>query len=261
VQNAAKPIDADHPDYVSALARGLEVIRAFGEGHERMTVSDLARITGLARATVRRSLLTLHALGYIASDGKYFSLTPSILSLGFSYLGATPLPRIVQPALESLSETLQESCSVSVLDGHEIVYVARSATRRIMSVGLAVGSRLPAYCSSMGRVLLAFQTRAVMDEVLAVTPLLTLTPHTLTDPDKIRSVLHRVRGQGYCLVDQELEIGLMSLAVPVRNASGKVVAAMNISVQAGRMSPADLIAKCLPLLQQAAAGVAPALVN
>ncbi|MFN3390967.1 MAG: IclR family transcriptional regulator [Meiothermus ruber] len=245
--------------FVEALARGLAVMRSFDQQHERLTISEVARRTELNRATARRFLLTLQALGYVASDGKFFWLTPKVLSLGHAYLSSTPLPRLLQPVLEQVSEELHESCSASILEDGEIVYIARAATRRVISIGLGVGSRLPAYCTSMGRVLLAAleadQLRAYLDS----TPLLPLTPHTLTDPVRLRAELERVRAQGYALVDQELELGLRSIAVPVRNARGRVLAAMNVGVQAGRVSQEEMLERFLPVLQRAAQGLTPLL--
>lgn len=253
------PITPQDPSYISALARGLAVIRAFGQGRERLTLADIARSTELPRATVRRSLLTLQSLGYVATDGKHFMLTPGVLSLGYAYLSSTPLPRAIQPTLESVSERTNESSSAAILDGAEIVYVARAATRRIMSVGLSAGSRLPAYCSSLGRVLLAALPDAEARALLALIEPRKLTPRTQTDRERLIDVLHQVRADGFCLVDQELEIGLRSIAVPVRNASGQVIAAMNVSAQAGRVSCEDLRREALPVLLQAAESVRPAL--
>jgi IclR family pca regulon transcriptional regulator len=253
---------AESPDegfFVEALARGLAVIRSFDQEHERLTISEVARLAGLSRATARRSLLTLSALGYVGTNGKHFWLTPKILSLGHAYLSSTPLPRLLQPVLERVSEETGESCSASILEGGEIVYIARAATRRIISVGLGVGSRLPAYCTSMGRVLLAALEPAELEAYLERTPLRPLTPHTLTDPHLLRQELARVREKGYALVDQELELGLRSIAVPVHNARGKVLAAMNIGVQAGRVSQAELIDNLLPVLRRAARSLVPLL--
>ncbi|MBO1437408.1 IclR family transcriptional regulator C-terminal domain-containing protein [Meiothermus sp. CFH 77666] len=244
--------------FVEALARGLSVIRCFDQAHERLTISEVARLTGLTRATARRSLLTLSALGYMATDGKQFWLTPKILSLGHAYLSSTPLPRLLQPVLEEVSGQLHESCSASILDGEEIVYIARAATRRVISVGLGVGSRLPAYCTSMGRVLLAALAPGALEAYLARARLEPLTPYTLTDPTRLWQELAKVRAQGYALVDQELELGLRSLAVPVQNARGQVLAAMNIGVQAGRVSREELLGM-LPVLRQAAASLVPLL--
>lgn len=245
--------------FVEALARGLAVIRSFDQQHERLTISEVARRTELNRATARRFLLTLQALGYIASDGKYFWLTPKVLSLGHAYLSSTPLPRLLQPVLERVSEELHESCSASILEDQEIVYIARAATRRVISIGLGVGSRLPAYCTSMGRVLLAALDNKLLEAYLEETPLKRLTPYTLTDPALLRAELERVRVQGYALVDQELELGLRSIAVPVRNARGRVLAAMNVGVQAGRVSKAEMLERFLPVLQSAAQSLTPLL--
>lgn len=245
--------------FVDALARGLATIRCFDEAHPRLSISEVARLTGLSRATARRSLLTLSTLGYMASDGKYFWLSPKILSLGHAYLSSTPLPRILQPALEQVSERTHESCSASILEGGEIVYIARSATRRIISVGLGVGSRLPAYCTSMGRVLLAALEPSQLEAYLSQTPLLALTPHTLTDPQLLRKELGQVRQQGYALVDQELELGLRSVSVPLKNSRGKVLAAINIGAQAGRVSQAEMVHNLLPVLREAARSLTPLL--
>jgi IclR family pca regulon transcriptional regulator len=250
---------ADEGSFVEALARGLAVIRCFDQDHERLTISEVARLAQLTRATARRSLLTLNALGYVATDGKRFWLTPKILSLGHAYLSSTPLPRLLQPVLEQVSEQTHESCSASILEGGEIVYIARAATRRVISVGLGVGSRLPAYCTSMGRVLLAALEPAQLEAYLERTPLRPLTPYTLTDPQLLRQELARVREGGYALVDQELELGLRSIAVPVKNARGRVLAAMNIGVQAGRVSQAEMIGHLLPVLRQAAQSLTPLL--
>ena len=257
---APVPITPQDPSFISALARGLAVIRAFGAGRERLTLADISRTTDLPRATVRRSLLTLQALGYVASDGKHFMLTPGVLSLGYAYLSSTPLPRAIQPTLEMVSEKTNESSSCAILDGGEIVYVARAATRRIMSVGLSTGSRLPAYCSSLGRVLLAALPEREARALLTQMDRRKLTAHTLTDVDALMQAVARVRQDGFCLVDEELEIGLRSIAVPVRNAAGQVIAAMNVSAQAGRVSRDDLAKDILPVLQGAAESVRPALI-
>jgi IclR family pca regulon transcriptional regulator len=251
----------DDPSFVGAFARGLAVIRAFDAGHEALSLADISRSTGLPRATVRRSLLTLQVLGYATSDGKLFRLTPRILALGYAYLASTPLTRVLQPVLEEVSGRIHESCSASTLDDTEIVYVARSATKRIMSVGLAVGSRLPAYCTSMGRVLLAAEPRERAREIIARSAIRKLTAHTLTDPAALEAELDKVAEQGFCVVDQELEVGLRSIAVPIRSAAGHVLAAMNVSAQAGRVSAADLVATVLPVLRDAAESVRPSLVN
>jgi IclR family transcriptional regulator, pca regulon regulatory protein len=254
-------IDEDDPSYVGALARGISVIRAFDANRASMTLAEAAKATALPRATVRRSLLTLQALGYVASDGKQFRLTPRILSLGYAYLASTPMARVLQPALETVSERTRESCSASTLDGPEIVYVARAATKRIMSVGLAVGSRLPAYCTSMGRVLLAAEDPDRARAILASSDRKALSPHTVTDLDALMGILEVVRRQGYSLVDEELEVGLRSVAVPIVNSGGRVMAAMNVSAQAGRVSSGELLQGVLPVLRDQAARVRSSLVG
>ena len=247
------------PSFVEAFARGLSVIRAFGAGRDHMTLSEIAKVTDLPRATVRRALFTLVALGYACDDGRQFRLTPRILSLGHAYLSSTPLPGLLQPALESVSEMTRESCSASILDGTDIVYVARSATKRIMSVGLNVGSRLPAYCTSMGRVLLAAEPVERQKILLQQSKPTALTDRTVTDPARLLTELAKVRAQGYAYVDQELEIGLRSIAVPVCNTAGAVVAAINISTQASRMDEASIHAKIREALLQAAQSITPSL--
>lgn len=235
-------------DFVGGLARGLKVIECFDDEHERMTISEVAALSGLTRAAARRSLLTLCRLGYAQTDGRSFALTPRILRLGYAFLESTSLPQLFQPFLEHLSEQLQESCSASVRDGDQLVYIARSATRRIVSVGLAVGSRLPLYCTSMGRVLLAGLPQDETARILTAQPLRRLTPFTETRPDRLMAAIEEVREKGYALINQEMEVGLISIAVPVYNSMGEVVAALNAGAQAQRMTAEDMVAKCLPRL-------------
>ena len=244
-----------NPSYVEAFARGLRVIRSFGEGRETMTLADIAKLTDLPRATVRRSLFTLGQLGYVIDDGRQFRLTPKVLSLGYAYLSSTPLPRVILPALEMVSEQVRESCSAAILDGPDIVYIARSATKRIMSVGLAVGSRLPAYCTSLGRALLAYEPVERQQAILATSLLKPLTPKTVTDPQTLLGIFQQVAHQGYAFVDEELELGLRSIAVPVTNATGHVVAAINISTQASRLSEETMCTSLRLALVQAAQSV------
>jgi IclR family pca regulon transcriptional regulator len=215
--------------FVQSLARGLSVITAFDADHPAMTLSEIAGRTGLSRATARRFLHTLVELGYVRFDGKQFALTPRVLRLGTAYLSGLGLPQLVQPHLEQLSARLGESTSAAVLDGDEIVYVARVATRRIMTVGITVGTRFPAYATSMGRVLLAGLPSAALDDYLARASFDPLTGRTLHDASSLRAELDRVRAQGWALVDQELEAGLRSVAAPLRDAEDRVVAAINVS--------------------------------
>lgn len=242
-------------DFIGGFAKGLKVIEAFGETRPRLTITDISKETGLDRATARRCLLTLAELGYAAYDGKFFELTPRILRLGHAYLSATPLPRLVQPYLDRLSETVGQSASVSVLDGAEIVYVARAAQKRVMSINLMPGSRLPAYCASMGRVLLAALSEAEARAILAVSDLQANTPFTKTDPDVLMEEFSRVRRAGYALIDQELEIGLRSVAVPLENARGRVVAALNISAPAAHAAAEDMVQRYLPAMREVQAAL------
>lgn len=237
-------------DYIAGIAKGLSVIEAFDQTRDKLTIADVAKLTGMQRATARRCLLTLTKLGYADFDGKFFRLTPRVLRLGYAYLSSAPLPQVLQPFLEKLSEATHESSSASTLDGAEIVYVARAAQRRIMSIGLGIGSRLPAYCTSMGRVLLAYLDPASLDRVLAEFPPKPLTSFTIIDPTRLREIIAVVRTTGYSVVDQELEIGLRSIAVPVFNMKGSVIAAMNVSVQAGRMSAPEMVDTLLPELRK-----------
>ena len=206
----------------------------------------------MSRAAARRCLHTLAVLGYVDGGSGGYRLAPKVLSLGYAYLHTASVPRVAQPVLERLAERLHESCSLTVLDGDEIVYVARAATRRILSVGLSVGSRLPAYCTSMGRVLLAFCGDAEISAYLARVKPVRHTRHTIVDRTTLRAELARVRAAGYALVDQELEIGLRSLAVPVRRLDQSVVAAMNVGVQATRVDRGTMVREYLPVLRAAA---------
>jgi IclR family pca regulon transcriptional regulator len=239
-------------DVVGGLEKGLAVIEAFDERRVRLSLSEVAQITGITRAAARRYLLTLTKLGYAEYDGKFFSLTPKILRLGYAYLSSMTLPTRVQPFLERISEKLHESSSAAVLDDVEVVYIARAATRRIMSIGLAVGSRLPAYCTSLGRVLLAYREPAWLDAYFERVTLKRLTPKTVVSEKGIRDALARVREQGYALVEEELELGLRSLSVPVFGTNGRLACAINVSVQTGRTSAEELVAEANPVLQAAA---------
>ena len=240
--------DGRDADVIGGFAKGLRVIEAFDRDSARLSISDVARLTGLERATARRCLLTLVRTGYADFDGKFFTLTPRVLRLGYAYLAATPLPRIVQPFLEQISEETREACSASILDGTEIVYVARAAQRRVMSIGLNVGSRLPAYCASMGRVLLAALPEAEARARLEAMDRVRLTPRTRIDVDELMAELARVRRDGYALIDQELEEGLRSIAVPIEDRHGRVVAAMNVGCQAARVEIAAMVERYLPPL-------------
>lgn len=240
------------PDFMTSLARGLHVIRAFSGVDRRLTIADVSRATGLTRAVVRRCLYTLRELGYAATDGRTYSLQPRILNLGYAYLSTAPIPIAAQPVLEELSEHLGEATSVAVLDDGAVVYVARAATRRIMAVNLGVGSRLPAYCTSLGRVLLAAMQPEQASQELSKYELVAHTRFTVTSRRRVEEILAEARAEGYAVNDQELEIGLRAIAVPVRNVVGTTVAAMNVSAQASRVTRRELLEKGLPLLRAAA---------
>jgi IclR family pca regulon transcriptional regulator len=248
-----------NPDFVLSLARGLTVIEAFQDRPDGVTVGDVAVRTGLSRAAVRRLLITLELLGYASHNGPVYRLSSRALRLGFSFLSSSSLSAMAQPILEEISAAIHESSSLSMLEGDEIVYLARSATRRVMSVGLSVGSRLPAYCTSMGRVMLAAMPQQDLDSYMARVKLEARTPKSITKKARFAAELGRVRRQGYALVDEELEVGLRSLAVPVRSGSGKVVAAMNTGVQAARSTAQEMIDRFLPVLRDGAERLALAL--
>jgi IclR family transcriptional regulator, pca regulon regulatory protein len=227
-------------DLLGSFAKGLSVIEAFSADRPRLTIAEASAITDLDRATARRCLLTLTELGYADFDGKNFSLTPRILRLGTSCLAAMPLPRIVQPLLDKLSTDIGQSTSVSILDNSEIVYVARAAQQRLMSINLMAGSRLPASCTSMGRVLLASLPDADIRKLLKKHPPAKHTPRSVTSSDKIMQLIGRVRREGFAIVDQEIEIGLRSIAVPLYDARGRTVAALNVGVAAVQDSADEL---------------------
>ncbi|WP_194409781.1 IclR family transcriptional regulator domain-containing protein [Microbacterium cremeum] len=235
-------------DFVQSLARGLAVIRAFDGEHSELTLSDVARRAGIPRAAAGRFLRTLERLGYVRADDRFFALTPRVLELGFSYLSSLSLPEIVQPHLERLSRDVDESVSAAVLDGGDIVYIARVPTRRIMSVRITIGTRFPAYATSMGRVLLAGMPDAALEALLPASGLPSLTERTVTDPHELRREVERVREQGWALVDGELEPGLRSVAAPVRGRRGEVVAAVNVSTSATRDTVDHVVAEYLPRL-------------
>ncbi|KEI43970.1 IclR family transcriptional regulator [Saccharopolyspora rectivirgula] len=250
-----EPASSPGGEYVQSLARGLMVIRAFNESHPEMTLSEVARETGMSRAAARRFLHTLVHLGYVWTDGRVFALTPRVLELGFAYLSSVSLPEIAQPYLERLVSEVHESASVSVLDGTDIVYVARVPTSRIMTVSINIGTRFPAYATSMGKVLLAHMSPEELQRYLQRVRLRPLGPHTTTKPEELQQELAAIREQGWALVDQELEVGLRSIAAPIRDRTGKVVAAANISTHASRTSPEEARGKLLPHLLETVARI------
>ena len=251
----------DNRDYVSSLARGLEILRAFSRTRKRMTLSEVAANTGMTRAAARRFLLTLVREGYAETDGKLFDLTPQVLELGFSVISSIGIWDVAAPFIERLSEEIEESVSAAVLDGPEVVYVAGKQFHRVISVGVTVGSRLPAHCTATGRVLLALRPQSEWDAMLKSLDFSKGTSRTVTNRTALRKVLTDVRAKGWSMVDQELEIGLLSIAVPLLRRSGEVAGAINVGVPSLRATPADLVEKYLPPLQETAAKITASLVQ
>lgn len=246
-------------DIIHGLIRGLAVIECFDEAHGRMSITEVAERTGLERATARRCLLTLVHLGYATYDGKFFQLTPRVLNLGHSYLATTPLPRLIQPFLDELSHATAESTAAAVLEGTDILYIARASTRRVMSINLAAGARLPAYCTSMGRALLAALPKAEARDILERSDLVAYTERTKAELATIETELAVVAAQGFAVIDQELELGLCSIAVPLFDQTGRVVAAINVGAQTARAPTSRMIAHFLPLMRKLQAEMRPLL--
>ena len=238
-------------DFVQSLQRGLAVIRAFDAENPTLTLSDVARSTGLARAAARRFLLTLVDLGYIRVDGRQFRLSPQVLELGRAYLSGLRIPQIALPHLRDVTEELRESSSLAVLDGTDIVYVAHAPAKRILSITIDIGTRDPAFATSLGRVLLAGQDDDWLDDYLATIELPTITPRTINTPEKLRAELMRIRRQGWALVDQELEEGLCAIAAPIHDEHGNVAAAANLAVHASRWNNDAIRTTLLPRLLEA----------
>ncbi|WP_334659359.1 IclR family transcriptional regulator domain-containing protein [Klebsiella aerogenes] len=245
---------AEHdPNFMLSLARGLEVLNAFTPQRQRLTISQLSQKTQISRAAVRRCLYTLAALGMVHSpDGRSYELLPRVPAVGHAYLAGTPLAKVAQTALDNLGKTLGESCSAATLDGDNVLYIARAAVNNLLSVDLGRGSRLPAWTTSMGRVLLSALPEEQLEVTLSRAHLMRYTPHTLCDPTALRAEIAKVRMQGYALADRQIEVGLCSLAVPLLSRSGQVVAALNVGVPASSMSAAALKEKALAPLRRAA---------
>jgi IclR family pca regulon transcriptional regulator len=242
------------PNFMTSLARGLAVIRGFSQQRRRLSIAQLSLRTGIPRAAVRRCLYTLEKLGYVGSeDDRTFALRPQILALGHAYLSSVPLVTAAQPILDQISAATHESCSIAIMDGDDILYVARSSSStRIMSIDLGIGSRLPAHCTSMGRVLLAGLPRDDLAAYLRRVKLTPFTARTLVSRDRFGETIEEIREKGYAVVDQELEIGLRSIAVPISDYRARVAAAINISVQAPRVSVSEMERSLLPPLRKAA---------
>jgi IclR family pca regulon transcriptional regulator len=238
--------------FLQSFAKGLSVITAFGPETPAMTLSEVAAKTRLTRAGARRILLTLQTLGYVGYDRRNFFLTPKILDLGYSYLSTRPLWDLAEPHMQEVADQVHESCSASVLEGTDIVYVLRVPTKKIMAIRLSIGTRLPAWCTSMGRVLLGGLDEESMNAVLSSSDLKPFTSRTVTDRKKLKQIIREDHSRGWSLVNQELEDGLLSLSVPIVDRSDRIVAAMNVSGHATRTSPAEAVKTFLPVLRQAA---------
>lgn len=253
---------ADHPDnaleddnllpakrdLIAGLEKGLQVIEAFDQERSRLSIAEVAQRTGLTRAAARRYLITLVYLGYMRQEQKLFSLTPMVLRLGQSYLHSARLPRIIQPLLYRLAHSVEEAASAGVLDHDQLVCIAAVSAGRLVSTTLQPGTRVPAMCTANGRVLLAHLPQSEMEDLLARWQPEAITSHTIVNKERMALEIARIRQQGYALVDQELELGLRTMAVPLRNFRGEVVAAMNISVHAARMQLDDMVGRYLPAM-------------
>jgi IclR family pca regulon transcriptional regulator len=242
-------------EFVKSLERGLAVIQAFGANRSKLSLTEVAKLTGMTRAAARRYLLSLRSMGYVGSDGKLFWLEPRVLNLGYSYLSSVNWIDFAQPILHQVTDRLNESCSASVLDGLEIVYVARSQASRIMSINLGIGTRLPAVVTSMGRVLLAALSPEALERALKAVSLRSYTDKTVTSLGEIRAILETARENKYAYVDQELESGLRSIAVPILGSEGQIIAALNVSAQAARVKKSEMVGRYLDTLREAASKI------
>ncbi len=237
-------------DLIAGLEKGLAVIEAFDQERPRLSITEVAERTGLTRAAARRYLITLAHLGYVQQDRKLFALCPKVLRLGQSYMHSARLPRVIQPQLQKLAQSLHEASSAGVLDDDDVISLAAASAGRVVSATVQAGTRVRAYCTSNGRVLVAALPDDAMDAWLSRQSLQALTPHTITQPERLRVELLRIRQNGYAMVDQELELGLRTIAVPLKNYRGDTVAAINVSVHATRMQMGQLVEQCLPALLQ-----------
>ncbi|MDB5655479.1 MAG: IclR family transcriptional regulator [Tardiphaga sp.] len=242
-------------DFIESLDRGLRVFELFGADAKPMTLSDLARAADLPRATARRILFTLERAGYVESDGKLFTLTPRVLVLAASFLSSNQVVAVLQPVLDRLASTAQEISSLAILDGHEVIFIARASPARVFSAGIDLGYRLPAFCSSVGRVLLGKYTNTELAEALDAMDLIAMTPFTVTDKALLLATIMTDREKGYSLVDREAEPGFRSISVPVRRYDGAIVAAINMGAHVDRVSTGEMIDRFLPLLREAADSV------
>jgi len=242
-------------DFVGSLARGLSVLKAFDEDKPEMTLTEVAARTSLTRAGARRFLLTLVELGYVKKNHRLFRLTPKVLELGYAYMASTPISRISQPFLKQFTDATGESCSVAVLDGDQVVYIARTPGKRFLRLGFHVGVRLPVCYTSAGRMLIACEGEEAINRFVEQQHLQPLTRHSITSRARLRAELMKARKQGYAIVDQELEEGLCSLSVPIADSRNQVIAALNTAVNVAAIDREVLTGKFLPLLREAAEGI------
>jgi IclR family pca regulon transcriptional regulator len=248
----ARENDDSSREFVRALARGLAVIESFEAIRHPLTLSEIAARTKLSRGTVRRALITLNALGYLSDERGRFTLTPRVLRLGYSYLSSQPVWALARPYVETVSVKTGETASLAVLDAGMIVYVLRATAPRLLNDALSIGTRLPAYCASMGRVLLAGLPESELDRYLRETEFRQLTPFTVIDADRLKAIIALTRETGFAVNDQEMEVGLRSIAVPITNLEGTVVAALNVSCSTARVSHVEMEKNFLPVLKSAA---------
>ncbi len=243
-------------EYVAALERGLTIIQAFDAEHAEMTLTEVANATGLAPATARRCLLTLQRLGYIGTNGRRFLLRPRVLTLGAAFLRSMNLETIAQPYLQDIVDRVGDGSSLAVLEGGDILYLVHIATKRMIRLTVSVGTRYPAYATSLGRIQLAYLDECALDRYLATTHFVALTEHTVTDPVRLRAILAEARANGFAAIRDELDYGITSVAVPIVDAREGVIAAINCSAHSGRMSKEELVETRLPLLRAVAASIA-----
>jgi IclR family pca regulon transcriptional regulator len=249
------PEDNRSTDFVESLDRGLRVLELFGANPGPITLSDLAKAANLPRATTRRILFTLERAGYVASDGKLFTLKPRVLALAASYLSSNQVVTILQPVLDRLSSAAKEISSLAILDGNEVIFIARASPARVFSSGIELGYRLPAFCSSVGRVLLGKLSNDELQAAISNANLTLMTPYTITDKVLLLATIITDREKGYSLVDREAEPGFRSIAVPIRRYDGTIAAAINMGAHIDRVSTGEMIDRFLPLLREAADSV------
>lgn len=248
-------LSREQPEVIDSVAKALGLLQVFSQTNPTLTISKAAELAQLTRPTARRILLTLAHLGFAESDGRNFSLTPKVLRLGFGYLAALPYWETAQPHLRQLAKDFEESCSMATLDEDEIVYLARIPADRNMAISLSTGSRLPAYATSLGKVMLAWLTPEALENYLKRVELNPLTPTTITNPERLREELARVRQNGFAVVDGEREVGVRSAAAPIRIRNGSVVAAINVSANSMRVSHEKLVESYVPKLLHTAEAI------